>query len=99
MAIPEEIATMQIYQGGITIHSAMDMRIQKIAESIYTDPEYQPSDEEILSGFYMMDYSDGSWQPSVLLKKRKATACSAMQSTPQGSRLCYQTGFYLCARH
>ena len=72
----------------------------KIAESIYTDPEYQPSDEEILSGFYMMDYSDGSLatvgsfeergrQPLVQLCSRRRKAV----------RLCYQTGFYLCARH
>ena len=53
----EEIATMQIYQGGITIHSAMDRRIQNIADSIYTSDEYRPEDREILSGFYMMDYS------------------------------------------
>ena len=48
---------MQIYQGGITIHSAMDRRIQNIADSIYTSDEYRPEDREILSGFYMMDYS------------------------------------------
>ena len=51
-----EMAEMMIYQGGLTIHSAMDMRAQNIAEEVYSNPEYRPSDKNILSGFHMMDF-------------------------------------------
>ncbi len=56
MGCSADVAEMMIYQGGITIHSAVDARAQRICEEIFSDPEMRPEDLDILSGIYVMDY-------------------------------------------
>lgn len=55
--IDENRAEDMLYHGGLEIYCAMDPEIQKIAEEEYANEDNYSTDEDVQSGFVMMDYS------------------------------------------
>lgn len=50
-------ATNLIYQGGLSIYSAVDMEMQSVCEEVYLNGETMPTDEKLQSSIFVMDYS------------------------------------------
>lgn len=50
-------ATNLIYQGGLSIYSAVDMEMQGICEDVYLNGKTMPTDEKLQSSIFVMDYS------------------------------------------
>lgn len=50
------VASSKLYTGGFTIHSSMDVQLQKGVENLFQNPDNQPADPEIQYGVYVSDY-------------------------------------------
>lgn len=55
--LSKSAATNLIYQGGLSIYSAVDMEMQDVCEEVYLNGQTMPADQKLQSSIFVMDYS------------------------------------------